>query len=135
MPHVSTGPTPFGGGFGGSLIDAALRIGERFIPFPGQAAPGGAPLGLSFGDPTPGIQIPGTGMTLGDTAAVAPGQAFRTGRCGAVASVHVKTNPTTGKPTWFGPLGRPILFSRDVRAAKTLKRVGRIARRVTGGGR
>ena len=134
MPHVSTGAVGFGNqSFGGQLIDAALRIGEAFIRPGGQAAPGGAPIGLSFGDPTPGLQIPGTDTTLlSPTSTAALGSPFRTGRCGATAAVHVKTNPTTGKATWFGPLGRPILWSRDLVVTKRVKKIARRAKRAGG---
>jgi hypothetical protein len=44
-------------------------------------------------------------------------------------------NPMTGKPTWFGPLGRPILWSRDLSVCKRVKRVGAKARRFSGGRR
>ena len=40
---------------------------------------------------------------------------------------HMKTNPCTGKGTWFTPRGRPLLFSGDLSAAK---RVDRVTKRV-----
>jgi hypothetical protein len=136
MPHQSTGAVGFGNqSFGSQLLDSALRIGEAFL-LPrggGQAAPGGAPLALSFGDPTPGLQVPGTDLTIGGSTAVARlGNPFRAGQCGATATVHVVTNPTTGKATWFGPLGRPILWSRDLAVTKRVRKIARRAKRAGG---
>jgi len=39
--------------------------------------------------------------------------------------MHVKTNPCTGKGTWFVPRGRPLVFSGDLSAAKRLDRVAK----------
>lgn len=52
---------------------------------------------------------------------------FRLTEGGARAQVHIQPNPVTAKMEFFGPLGRPVLFSRDVAVAR---RVGRLARRL-----
>ncbi|MEE8509327.1 MAG: hypothetical protein V3T07_09705 [Myxococcota bacterium] len=44
------------------------------------------------------------------------------------ASVVVIPNPLTGKPTFFGHLGAPILFRRDMLAAR---KVAKLARRAS----
>jgi len=136
MPHQSTGAVGFGNqSFGDRLINIGLDIADRFLGpgRGGQAAPGGAPLGLSFGDPTPGLQVPGTDVTVfGSTSVARLGNPFRAGACGATATVHVVTNPTTGKATWFGPLGRPILWSRDLAVTKRVRKIARRAKRAGG---
>jgi len=135
MPHQSTGAVGFGNqSFGGQLLQTGLDIAGLFLGRDrGQAAPGGAPLALSFGDPTPGLQVPGTDLTIGGSTAVARlANPFRAGQCGATATVHVQTNPTTGKATWFGPLGRPILWSRDLAVTKRVKKIARRAKRAGG---
>ena len=55
------------------------------------------------------------------------GALFRVGRQSLrPARVVVIPNPLTGEPTFFGNLGKPLLFSRDLSAAK---KVARLARR------
>jgi len=50
---------------------------------------------------------------------------FRGTMAGAVAQKFVMANPATGATTWFGPLGQPILFSRDVAVCRRAKRIAR----------
>ena len=47
-------------------------------------------------------------------------------------SMFMVPNPVTGKPTFFKHAGRPILFSGDLRACKTVNRIAARARRVRG---
>jgi len=47
-------------------------------------------------------------------------------------SMFMVPNPITGKPTFFKHAGRPILFSGDLRACKTVNRIAARARRVRG---
>lgn len=49
------------------------------------------------------------------------------------ASVVVIPHPETGAPTFFGNLGKPLLFSRDLSAARKVNRLARRARRARGG--
>lgn len=49
------------------------------------------------------------------------------------ARVVVVPHPQTGAPTFFGHLGRPLLFSRDLSAARRVDRLARRARRVKRG--
>lgn len=148
MPQVITpGPQASAGGFdfGGFLGDAAA-IARRFLAptvGPGTAFPGPvrqasfvAPLvgaARRFG-PSVAAGFAGSGLeefffggnggagTLDETAAFTdpiPGS------CRPKA--HVKTNPCTGKGTWFVPRGRPLVFSGDMSACK---RVDRVAKRL-----
>ena len=45
----------------------------------------------------------------------------------------IGVSPTTGRITWFGPLGAPKLFSGDFAACKRVRRVAGHARRRVGG--
>jgi len=47
-------------------------------------------------------------------------------------SMFMVPNPVTGKPTFFKHAGRPILFSGDLRACKTVNRIAARARRSRG---
>lgn len=47
-------------------------------------------------------------------------------------SMFMVPNPVSGKPTFFKHAGRPILFSGDLRACKTVNRIAARARRVRG---
>lgn len=48
---------------------------------------------------------------------------------GARAGAHLRVNPVSGKPTWFGPLGDPVLWSRDFAASRKVSRLARKAAR------
>ena len=141
MSHVSTG----GGSLGGSFIDLVREALPIFAPLiPGTAAnrgqvPQALPGGLSFGNPQPGLQIPGTDVTLGgpggmvtSTSMALMGAPFRPTMAGAAARTFVVANPVTGKATWFRPAGRPILWSGDLTVCKRVKRIARRARRSGG---
>lgn len=87
------------------------------------ALPGGAPLrtvavdafGLEFGGPT-------------------EGQFFIPNRNGTrPANVVSLADPDTGEPRFFGHLGRPLLFSRDMRAHRRVNKLASKARRRSGG--
>jgi len=56
---------------------------------------------------------------------------FRPTMAGAAAQPFIATNPVTGRPTWFRPAGRPILFSGDLTTCKRVEKVARRARRAT----
>jgi hypothetical protein len=49
------------------------------------------------------------------------------------ARVVVVPHPVTGAPVFFGNLGRPLLWSRDLSAARKVDRLARRARRVKRG--
>ena len=60
------------------------------------------------------------------------GSMFTPSMSGARAQKFMVPNPQTGKATWFGPLGQPVLFSGDFTASKRVARVARKARRSRG---
>lgn len=71
-----------------------------------------------------GSVIPGTGC------ATAP---FRAGaQATARASVFCLPNPLSGRPVWFMPAGRPLLWSGDVSAMRRVRRVASLAGRASG---
>lgn len=109
-------------------VQYASMPGGSFVPqIIGGAAMGGlgAMLGNGF-DVTPGFSI---GPQGGD-ALTSP---FISSGAGSRAQAHVQVNPTSGRLTWFGPLGKPVLFSGDFRACKRVARVARKAKRRVGG--
>lgn len=134
---------PFAGG--GPITPTGLFGPPPSFPVPGLSIPtGGRPVHFpTSGDvsgvtpagfPLPGgaelqfpIQFPqGIGCPQ-------PAQLFRTGMTSArPVSMFMVPNPVTGKPTFFKHAGRPILFSGDLRACKTVARIASRARRVRG---
>ncbi len=78
-----------------------------------------------FGLDVPGFDIVGQGM--GQLSSM-----FRPTRAGASAQTFVVPNPATGRPTWFKPAGRPVLWSGDLSAARRVKKVAARARRAGG---
>ena len=141
MPYVSTGTTGFGGFLSGlaDLASAAAPIVGQFTGRPAApvtALPGGAlqvaPAALDL----PGLQVPFTGQTLQSplvsNQSVMMRSPFRPTMAGAAAQIFVAENPVSGKATWFGPLGRPILWSRDLTTCKRVRKIGARARRAGG---
>lgn len=123
-----------GGGWGsaiGGLAQAAASIWG-----PNQARPGGATIQpFPYTAPAlfdvPGIDImsQGSGACMaGLTSPFGP-----SGGRGARAKTHVQCDPITGKPIWFKPAGRPILWSGDLSACKRVRKVASRARRARGG--
>lgn len=51
------------------------------------------------------------------------------GRTTATAVPFVAVNPVSGRPVWFGPLGKPVLWTGDLRACKRVARVASRAAR------
>ncbi len=94
------------------------------------AMPGGASLtGLGGG----GLDVPFIDIVPQGQGS-ACGTPFRVNACGnATPQKHLKLNPKTGKATWFGPLGEPVLFSRDLATVKRVKKIAGRARRSVGG--
>lgn len=48
------------------------------------------------------------------------------------ASVVAVADPVTGEPVWFGHLGRPMLWSRDLRGARSMKKLAGKLSTITG---
>lgn len=70
----------------------------------------------------------GGGNGMGSTMALIRSP-FRPTAAGASAQLFVVPNPVTGRPTWFRPAGRPVLFSGDFAAARRVSKVAGRARR------
>ncbi len=125
----------FTGEGGPGLGERLLRGLPDLLLGPGGPLPGGGnvTIGLpGFTQPVPGPV--GTGVpSLGFAGGACPTNPFGAGRSTARAQTFVAVNPVTGRPTWFKPAGRPILWSRDLTTCKTVKRVARQARRASGG--
>ncbi len=94
--------------------------GGAFVPV--QQQPGLIPgiIGSLFG-PSGGaeVQLPFGGALFRTTAGVGV-RAKRT---------IMVPHPISGEPVFFGHLGRPLLFSRDLQAARKVDRLARRARR------
>lgn len=90
-----------GGGFGG-LIGLGRDIAGIISGFREQQLPGGAP--PQVGGARPSTPLPGIGAVTMEGACAPP---FNFSRCGtgvrAVAQVHARANPISGKLQWFGP--------------------------------
>ena len=101
--------------------------------FPTRTLPGGTTTMPPFVDSKMGV---GAGvLQLPSTAGFAGGcpSLFSAGGMSArPISMFMVPNPVTGKPTFFKHAGRPILFSGDLRACKTVNRIAARARRVRG---
>lgn len=144
-PRRSVLPTGSGGIIAESPARAAARVGVENLQTAGVGTgllsllPGiglglGVEKGLEFlgsklfgGGEMAATNLPG-GLALSDLPL--GGALFRptAGRF-RPARVIVVPNPMTGEPTFFGHLGRPLLFSRDLSAHK---KVNRLARKAAG---
>lgn len=106
-----------GGGVGGFLGSVLGGVLGGVLPG-GAAALSSVPLseqvrrnvGVPFADITP----------QGSAELFEP---FRLTPSGARAQLHVQVNPASGKAEFFGPLGRPVLFSRDVAVARRVRKL------------
>ena len=125
------------GGGGGDLVELARIAAEFFRPQPG---PGFQP----FPAPSiPRFDLAGTTPAFLDLDPLGPGvgigcpEVFAKAPAGARAKrLFMVPHPTTGTPTFFGHLGRPLLFTRDVQGARKVRKLAsRFARRRGGGGR
>jgi hypothetical protein len=84
----------------------------------------------------PDVLVPDV-IQRGMATSGAVGGPFAASRQGARAQRFLLPNPATGALTWFGPLGQPILWSRDLSTVRRVRKVGAKARRWCGrvGGR
>ncbi len=140
----------------GAATAVSILTGRSAQPFPAVAfeTPGRSqpPLALPTGGPMPFQQpavalppgiiggligsVPGIAAELfgggGGGGAVMAGGLFRPRAAGVTPSrVVVVPHPVTGEPVFFGHLGRPLLFSRDLSAVRKVNRLARRARRAT----
>lgn len=136
--YLNSQPTPSGGALISSTsitggILGAIAGGLTGLLGGGSASPGGAPLNL--GNYSTGIgnmlDVPFRDITPQGSAALF--EAFRPTLNGAVPQNHIAVNPATNKSTWFGPLGKPLLWSRDLQTVRRVRKLAGRARRVAGG--
>lgn len=132
-------PTPFAAGVPFPMPDVTPLLPPIGVTEPSRmplnlALPGGAQVsqpgaleqGLNwlFGTPSGGVTpMPTNGVQLWNPTATS----IRPAR------VIVVSHPQTGAPVFFGHLGRPLLWSRDLSAARRVDRLARRARRVRRG--
>jgi len=128
-----------------SLLSGLNQAGQQLVGSgifggggPVGAAPGFGTAGISSLIRSPGLRnlLLGAGgagavelLAGGGGGAANLGQPFRATLGGARAQKFMVANPVTGTATWFGPLGKPILFTGDFQAAKRVQRVARRAKR------
>ena len=129
---------PGGGGFDfGGLIETGIGIiGDIFNPqqqqripgFPLQPQPQQAPrqLPTDLGGMLQEQLGLGSGGLAQSGCQTVPFNA-NVGQRRATPVRFVQANPGTGKPTWFGPLGTPILFSGDLAACRRVERAAKRA--------
>jgi hypothetical protein len=128
-------------GGAGFPVDPARLVRGGTFQVANVALPGGAPIGEAGLGTELGIGAIERGFNFlfgggGGGGAVANGavQLFRpTATSIRPARVIVVPHPQTGAPIFFGHLGRPLLFSRDLSAARRVDRLARRARRVKRG--
>ncbi len=118
-------PDPTGGGAQPMMTNVALPggalIGQVLRQIPGVL--GGAVLGYGAGQE-------GGGQSL---ALPYGGMMFRPTTAGIRARSLVEvTNPISGKKSWYRNVGRPILFSGDLRACRRVRKIAGRARRARG---
>ena len=134
MPNIATSiisALPALTAAAGGLI-GAIRGTPVFTPpinprggFPSTLPGGARPAGfeLPFVDIVPEAQGRVGASLSSPFAMAAPGLRAQT---------FVLPNPTTGRPTWFRPAGRPILWSSDLSACGRVNRIAARARRARG---
>ena len=112
------------------MTNVALPGGALIAPLLGQLGRG-ALAGAGIGA---GMSLFGGG---GEESALAElpfgGRIFRPTAAGIRARSLVEVvNPITGKKSWYRNVGRPILFSGDLRACKRVRKIAGRARRARG---
>jgi hypothetical protein len=121
------------GGFGGGFASAPAPQMQQAGFFGGGAALPTVPTSFGFG--IPGVDIVPNqtpGASLGALACISPRQSTS---MRLPSRVDVPTMDSSGnlRFTVFKNMGRPLLFSGDVAAAKRVRRVAARARRARGG--
>lgn len=150
LPYFSSpsygvgGGDPFSASLGSGLAGLGAGIGSIIGALRGPAT---MPGGMSF-LPTAGT-LGSIGRVLGGLGVGAAGAGiadwlmgnngcssspFTTGNTNGVrATAFMAAHPVTGKPVWFRPAGRPLLWSGDLSAARRVRRIAGRARRRLGG--
>ncbi|MCI0582610.1 MAG: hypothetical protein L0227_06890, partial [Chloroflexi bacterium] len=60
------------------------------------------------------------------------GEPFATAMGGRRAKTFVVSHPDTGRPVWFRPAGRPLLWSSDFSSARRVRKLAARAARTSG---
>jgi hypothetical protein len=136
MPYINTSIIGEPGGWAG-VLQSGVNLAGQLLGGGGrnQAYPGGAPISagfmpsLNFG--IPGYDLMGETRASGCNALTSPFAAG--GSRGARAKTHVQMDPISGRPVWFKPAGRPLLWSGDLTAVKRVRKIASRARRARGG--
>jgi len=118
-------PERGGRGGGGGVIEQLIRTaGDIFRPRQPFVGPGGFP-------PTPVLNLPFDLPPLGQGIGIGCPELFQEGgQAARPKRLFMVPNPTSGTPTFFGHLGRPLLFTRDVQGARKVRKLAsRFARR------
>jgi len=116
---------------GGALVPQLPLFGPPPIFTPGgfQVPPGPTSRGVGFDIPGIDLQLP---FRVQEGGIGCPSLFSAPGASARPVSMFMVPNPVTGKPTFFKHAGRPILFSGDLRACKTVNRIAARARRTRG---
>jgi len=104
----------------------AQVLGQVLGPTSGGGSPFALPGGAMQLDVTPGFAITPQGSNSLFEPFVPTMQGHRAQR-------FIGINPTSGRQTWFGPMGQPVLWTGDFRACKRVRKVAGKARRRAGG--
>ncbi len=143
MPHADTS-----GGILGTLLSAAPELVRAFFGGGGQApitgiAPsvarpvGTVPIGPGGAVLTPALNLPFRDITPeGRSALFEPFRKTCDSPLRFSARKFIGINPASGRVTWFGPMGTPLVWSGDIAAKRRVERfAGKFARRARRGGR
>ncbi len=106
-----------------SFVDQGF--GQSFTPHVQQAAVFPT---FGGGDQVADFNIPGTGL---GAEVVCAGMFTRNRNNIRPARLVIVPHPETGEPVFFGNLGKPLLFSRDMSAARRVRKLAARARRAS----
>lgn len=130
LDAVTAGLSGLAQGVASSFAPSSGAMQSPFVLPGGMPVIGATAMGLGLGGgvlETVRRNIGVPFVDIGPSGSAELFEPFRLTEGGARAQVHIQPNPVTSKMEFFGPLGRPVLFSRDVAVAR---RVGRLARRL-----
>lgn len=105
------------GGFGGAVSSVLSGIGSALGVGGAAGALGGIGSALGLGVPF---------VDIAPTGGAAIFEPYRESAGGYRAQNFIAPDPGTGALRWFGPKGKPLLWSSDLQAAR---RVGKLAAR------
>lgn len=130
-------PANPGGDFGGNMQFAPMALPGGAFTMPAAGGAWGA-IGEVLGGALGGYLGQGgevMGPTIDRPGLFTGGEALFRQTARVTAQRFAVPHPVTGQPVFFGPLGRPLLFSGDLSAARRVSKVARLAARRSGGRR